>query len=97
MLVRVQGTPLGSIEPLDPLTLVRTIATARIIMPQSRIRLSAGRRSLTRECTTLCFLAGSNSIFIGEKLLTTANTEREADEQLFDDLGLQAMHHVQTC
>jgi len=94
MLVRVEGTPLASIEPLDPLTLVRTIATARIIMPGSRIRLSAGRRALTRECTTLGFLAGANSIFIGAKLLTTANTEREADEHLLDDLGLQPMGHV---
>jgi biotin synthase len=93
-LVPIEGTPLADAEPLDPLALVRTIATARILMPRSRIRLSAGRRALTRECTTLCFLAGSNSIFVGEKLLTTPNTERNADEQLFHDLGLEPMHHA---
>ena len=73
MLVRVAGTPLGNVEPVDPLTLVRTIATARMLMPASMVRLSAGRRSLTREAAALCFLAGANSIFVGEKLLTTPN------------------------
>ena len=91
MLVRVEGTPLGGIEPADPLTLARTIATARLLMPVSMVRLSAGRRSLTREAAALCFLAGANSIFVGEKLLTTPNPERDADDQLFRDLGLRAL------
>ena len=89
MLVRVEGTPLADETPLDPLVLVRTIATARIIMPASRVRLSAGRRSLSREAATLCFLAGANSIFVGEKLLTTPNPDREDDYALLDSLGLR--------
>jgi biotin synthase len=88
--VRVAGTPLGDVEPADPLTLARTIATARLLMPVSMVRLSAGRRSLTREAAALCFLAGANSIFVGEKLLTTPNPERDADDRLFRDLGLRA-------
>jgi biotin synthase len=95
MLVRVAGTPLGAIEPVDPLTLVRTMATARMLMPASMVRLSAGRRSLTREATALCFLAGANSIFVGEKLLTTPNPERDEDDRLFRDLGLRALRHAQ--
>src|SRR5665213_34982 len=95
MLVRVAGTPLGEIEPADPLTLVRTIATARLLMPASRVRLSAGRRSLTREAAALCFLAGANSIFVGEKLLTTPNPERDEDDMLLRDLGLRALGHAQ--
>jgi biotin synthase len=95
MLVRVAGTPLGDIAPVDPLTLVRTMATARILMPASMVRLSAGRRSLTREAAALCFLAGANSIFVGEKLLTTPNPERDEDDQLFRDLGLRALGHAQ--
>jgi biotin synthase len=95
MLVRVPGTPLGAIEPVDPLTLVRTIGTARVLMPTSMVRLSAGRRSLTREAAALCFLAGANSIFVGEKLLTTPNPERDEDDQLFRDLGLRALGHGQ--
>ncbi len=91
MLVRVGGTPLGENEPADPLTLVRTIATARLLMPAAMVRLSAGRRSLTREAAALCFLAGANSIFVGEKLLTTPNPERDEDERLFRDLGLRAI------
>ena len=91
LLVRVEGTPLAQIEPLDPFTMVRTIATARILMPASKVRLSAGRRSLTRECAALCFLAGANSIFVGEKLLTTPNPDRDEDQQLFRDLGIQPM------
>ena len=74
---------------------VRTIATARLLMPASMVRLSAGRRSLTREATALCFLAGANSIFVGEKLLTTPNPERDEDAQLFRDLGLRALSHGQ--
>src|SRR5499433_2364778 len=94
MLVRVDGTPLGDAEPVDPLVLVRTIATARILMPSSRVRLSAGRRSLNREAATLCFLAGANSIFVGDKLLTTPNPSRDEDEVLLEDLDLRPMHHA---
>lgn len=91
MLVRVSGTPLAQAEPVDPLALVRTIAAARLLMPASRLRLSAGRRSLTRETAALCFLAGANSIFCGEKLLTTPNPGQDEDAALFRDLGLKAM------
>jgi len=95
LLVRVEGTPLAQTEILDPLILVRTIATARILMPASKVRLSAGRKSLTRECTALSFLAGANSIFIGEKLLTTPNPDRDDDQQLFSDLGIRPMSRAQ--
>lgn len=91
LLVRVEGTPLGAAEPADPLVLVRTIATARVLMPASMVRLSAGRRSLTREAAAFCFMAGANSIFFGEKLLTTPNPGRDEDDLLFRDLGLRAM------
>ena len=93
MLVSVEGTPLGEAAPIDPLVLVRTIATARLLMPQSMVRLSAGRRALTREAAALCFLAGANSIFTGEKLLTTPNPEIAEDERLFRDLGLRPMRY----
>ena len=89
LLVRVKGTPLGDQSPVDPLELVRMIAAARILMPASMVRLSAGRLSLSEEAQALCFLAGANSIFMGEKLLTTPNPEAEADRQLFDRLGLR--------
>jgi biotin synthase len=88
VLVRVEGTPLAEADRLDPLVLVRTIATARILMPQSRVRLSAGRRSLSQEAVTLCFLAGANSIFVGDRLLTTPNPERSEDAQLLAELDL---------
>lgn len=91
MLVRVPGTPLAEKVDLDPLVLVRTIATARILMPHSMIRLAAGRMQMTRETITLCFVAGANSIFQGEKLLTTANTEPKYDAVLLSDLGLLPM------
>ena len=87
----MEGTPLGEAAAADPLALVRTIATARLLMPASMVRLSAGRRSLTREAAALCFLAGANSIFTGEKLLTTPNPEVDEDQQLFRDLGLRPM------
>ncbi len=90
LLVRVEGTPLGHALPVDSLELVRTIATARLLMPASRVRLSAGRRSLTRECAALCFMAGANSMFSGEKLLTTPNPGHDEDAELFRDLGLRA-------
>ena len=94
LLVRVEGTPLAEAEPLDPFIMVRTIATARILMPASKVRLSAGRRSVSRECAALCFLAGANSIFVGEKLLTTPNPERDEDDQLLRDLGMQPMRRA---
>jgi len=94
MLVRVEGTPLGGSNPVDPLLLVRTIATARLLMPASRVRLSAGRRSLSREAAALCFMAGANSIFVGDKLLTTPNPGRDEDEALLTDLALRPMHHA---
>src|SRR5216684_1343881 len=91
LLVRVAGTPLGDLPPEDPFELVRTIATARILMPASVVRLSAGRMSLSDEAQALCFLAGANSIFMGERLLTTPNPEADADRQLFDKLGMRLM------
>lgn len=89
MLVRVEGTPLTHEAPIDPLELVRTIATARILMPASMVRLSAGRLSLTDEAQALCFLAGANSIFMGEKLLTTPNPDANHDHGLLDKLGMR--------
>jgi biotin synthase len=89
-LVATEGTPLAEQPPIDPLDLVRMIATARILMPRSRVRLSAGRLSLTREAQVLCFLAGANSIFYGEKLLTTGNPDVDADQTLLRDAGMRA-------
>jgi biotin synthase len=91
MLVRVEGTPLGSMPPLDPLEMVRAIATARILMPASRVRLAAGRQQLSPEAVTMCFLAGANSIFVGEKLLTTPNPGPDEDQQLLRSLGLKPL------
>ncbi len=88
MLVQVEGTPLMGTEQLDPLQFVRTIAVARIMMPTSRVRLSAGRNAMSDEMQALCFLAGANSIFYGEKLLTTDNPVAVKDRQLFDKLGV---------
>jgi biotin synthase len=90
-LVPVEGTPLAAMPPVDPLDLVRMIAVARILMPKTRVRLSAGRTSLTREAQLLCMLAGANSIFFGEKLLTTPNPDEEDDLALIRDAGLSAM------
>ncbi|MDQ2105431.1 biotin synthase BioB [Azospirillum isscasi] len=89
-LVSVAGTPLGGVDVLDAFEFIRTIAVARILMPRSYVRLSAGRRSLSDEGQALCFYAGANSIFYGDKLLTTGNPEHEADQRLFDRLGLEA-------
>jgi biotin synthase len=89
LLVRVQGTPLADLAPEDPLELVRTIATARILMPASFVRLSAGRMSLTDEAQALCFVAGANSVFLGDKLLTTPNPGVSHDDRLFDKLGMR--------
>jgi biotin synthase len=91
MLVRVEGTPLASMPALDPLEMVRAIATARILMPRSRVRLAAGRKQLSPEAVTLCFLAGANSIFVGEKLLTTPNPGVDEDEQLLQNLGMKPL------
>jgi biotin synthase len=94
MLVPVEGTPLGNRAAEDPLELVRMIATARILMPKSMVRLSAGRLSLSDEAQALCFLAGANSVFLGDKLLTTPNPESDTDRLLFAKLGvtLQTAH-----
>jgi biotin synthase len=91
MLVRAAGTPLASRPDLDPIILVRTIATARILMPRSRVRLAAGRKQLPREAVVLCFMAGANSIFCGERLLTTPNPAPDQDSELLRDLGLKPM------
>lgn len=88
MLVPVEGTPLADTPLVDPLELVRSIATARILCPKARVRLSAGRKSLSQEGQTLCFLAGANSIFYGEQLLTTPNNAEDEDVQLFASLGI---------
>ena len=90
-LVAIPGTPMENAPPLDPFEFVRTIAAARIAMPTSWVRLSAGRHEMSDELQALCFLAGANSIFYGDKLLTTGNTEAERDEALFDRLGLKAV------
>ena len=88
-LVRVAGTPLEGATEVDPFDFVRTIAVARLLMPRSHVRLSAGRQSMTDEMQALCFLAGANSIFYGEKLLTTGNPDVERDRRLFTRLGLK--------
>nr|ADI23846.1 biotin synthase and related enzymes [uncultured gamma proteobacterium HF4000_48E10] len=90
MLVQVDGTPLYGTDVLDPLEFIRTIAVARIMMPASRVRLSAGRTGMSEEIQALCFLAGANSIFCGEKLLTTPNSSQDADMRLLERLGLKA-------
>jgi biotin synthase len=88
-LVQVPGTPLHGLPPLDPLDLVRAIATARLLMPRSYVRLSAGRTDMDDSVQALCFLAGANSIFYGDRLLTTPNPGRSHDEQLFARLGIE--------
>jgi biotin synthase len=88
LLTQVEGTPLHGTDELDPIEFVRTIAAARITMPKSYVRLSAGRQSMHEGIQALCFIAGANSIFYGEKLLTTGNPETEADKQLFAKLGI---------
>ena len=91
MLVKVEGTPLTGVAKLDPLDFVRTIAVARVTMPKSVVRLSAGREDMSDETQALCFLAGANSIFYGPKLLTTPNPDRDHDMRLLDRLGLTRM------
>src|SRR5882724_715502 len=88
-LVPVAGTPLADQPALDPLEFVRTIAVARITMPKARVRLSAGRQQLGEAVQTLCFAAGANSIFYGDKLLVTGNPDVQADRALLDKLGLR--------
>jgi len=90
MLVAIAGTPLGDVAPIPPLEMVRTVAVARILMPKSYVRLSAGRREMSDEAQALCYFAGANSIFYGEKLLTTDNPDLSQDQALFDELGLTA-------
>jgi len=89
LLVRTPGTPLADAPDLDPLELVRTVASARIVSPRARVRLSAGRLSLSQETQALCFVAGANSIFSGEKLLTSPNPAPDEDERLMERLGLR--------
>lgn len=91
MLVHATGTPLAEAHELDPMVMVRMIATARILMPASMVRLAAGRQQMAAEAVALCFLAGANSIFTGEKLLTTPNPSADEDAQLLENLGMRAM------
>jgi biotin synthase len=92
-LVRIAGTPLADTPDLDPLEFVRTIAVARILMPQARVRLSAGRAVMSDSTQALCFLAGANSIFYGDKLLTTGNPQWQADKLLMQRLGMTTATH----
>jgi biotin synthase len=94
LLVAVAGTPLATRAPEDALELVRTIATARVLMPRSYVRLSAGRLSLSDEAQLLCFMAGANSVFLGDRLLTTPNPEADTDRALFDRLGMRLASEV---
>ena len=90
-LVQVEGTPLDKAEPIDPFDFVRMIAAARITMPESYVRLSAGRQELGEGIQALCFMAGANSIFYGERLLTTDNPDADSDDALFARLGLKSV------
>ena len=91
MLVKVKGTPLENVENLDPFEFIRTIAVARIMMPKAKVRLSAGREEMNEQTQALCFLAGANSIFYGEKLLTTQNPQTQKDQELFAKLGIKGV------
>jgi biotin synthase len=90
-LIRVAGTPLEAVAPLDPFELVRTIAAARMMMPKAVVRLSAGREEMSDELQALCFFAGANSIFHGDVLLTAKNAAASADRRLFARLGLEGL------
>jgi biotin synthase len=89
LLVQIEGTPLFGTTKLDPFEFVRTVAVARVLMPGSYVRLSAGRSEMTDELQALCFFAGANSIFYGDRLLTTGNPEADHDRELFARLGLR--------
>jgi len=91
MLVKIEGTPLADVDDLDPFEFVRTVAVARILMPQSYVRLSAGRQEMNDEAQALCFMAGANSIFYGERLLTTDNPEANHDQRLYKRLGIHPL------
>lgn len=91
LLVKVKGTPLEDVDALDPIEFIRTIAIARILMPHSYVRLSAGREDMSDEMQALCFLAGANSVFYGEKLLTTPNASVDRDQALFNKLGINTL------
>ena len=91
LLVQVEGTPMAKMDELDPLDFVKTIAVARLMMPKSHVRLSAGREHMSDELQAMCFLAGANSIFYGEKLLTTDNPDTAHDQQLFERLGINTL------
>jgi biotin synthase len=91
MLIPIEGTPLGDAEPIEPIEFVRTIALARIVMPKSHVRLSAGRTAMSDEMQALCFFAGANSIFVGDTLLTAGNPEADTDSALFRRLGILPM------
>jgi biotin synthase len=91
LLVKVEGTPLADHDDIDQLEFVRTIAVARLMMPKSYVRLSAGRESMSDELQAMCFMAGANSIFYGEKLLTTDNPDTNRDQQLFERLGIKTL------
>jgi biotin synthase len=91
MLVPIPGTPLAAAEPLGPIAFVRTVALARIMMPRSHVRLSAGRTAMSDEMQALCFLAGANSIFVGDTLLTAANPAEDQDLALLRQLGIEPM------
>jgi len=96
MLVKIAGTPLQQAEDIDPLEFVRSVAAARIMMPKSWVRLSAGRSEMSDEMQALCFLAGANSVFYGERLLTTDNPGENHDERLFQRLGMKMLQITQT-
>ena len=91
MLIPIAGTPLAKADPIDPIDFVRTIALARILMPKSFVRLSAGRTAMTDEMQALCFFAGANSIFVGDTLLTAGNPGKDHDAALFERLGIEAL------
>jgi biotin synthase len=88
MLIAIEGTPLADAEAVDPISFVRTVALARILMPSSDLRLSAGRSAMSDEMQALCFMAGANSIFIGDTLLTAANPSENKDRELLRRLGM---------
>jgi biotin synthase len=91
MLIPIEGTPLAKAEPIDPISFVRTVALARILMPMSQVRLSAGRSAMTDEMQALCFFAGANSIFVGDTLLTASNPDQDKDHQLLRRLGMERL------